>query len=206
MEFSEVVRRRRMVRRYQPDRAVPDDVREALLAAARRAPSAGFSQGVSFLVLETPAARDRFWSATASDGPDDPWLSGMKTAPLLILVWTSELAYRKRYTEPNKAAGGTQTDRAEHQWPAPIWYVDAGMAAMAMLYAAVDAEPQLGACFFGLPVDRVDVVREVFGVPGDQLTVGVISVGYRAPDEVPSGSPTQRGRKPVEEVVHRGRW
>ena len=48
-----MVRRRRMVRDYDPDRPVPADVRERLLAHALRAPSAGFSQGWAFLVLET---------------------------------------------------------------------------------------------------------------------------------------------------------
>ena len=45
MEFQEVVRRRRMVRNYDPDRPVPAEVRERLLANALRAPSAGFTQG-----------------------------------------------------------------------------------------------------------------------------------------------------------------
>ena len=53
MEFSEVVRRRRMVRRFDPDRPVE---REAVLRALRtavRAPSAGFCQGWDFVVLDT---------------------------------------------------------------------------------------------------------------------------------------------------------
>lgn len=61
MEFSEVVRRRRMVRRFDPDRPVE---REAVLRARRtavRAPSAGFSQGWDFVVLDTPEDRHRFW-------------------------------------------------------------------------------------------------------------------------------------------------
>ena len=54
VEFGEVVRRRRMVRDYAPDRPVPAEVRERLLEHAIRAPSAGFSQGWAFLVLESP--------------------------------------------------------------------------------------------------------------------------------------------------------
>lgn len=204
MEFGEVVRRRRMMRRYQPGRAVPVEVRDRLVEVARRAPSAGFSQGVSFLLLESATDRDRFWSVSTTDGPADRWLSGIRTAPLLIVFWTSELAYTERYAEPDKASGPGVPRRAA--WPAPFWYVDAGMAAMAMLYAVVDAEPELGACFFGLPGDRVDGVRDAFGVPAEQLPVGVISVGYRPSAEAPSGSPTRRDRKPVEEIVHRGRW
>ena len=64
MEFADVVRRRRMVRDYDPDRPVPPDVRERLLEHAIRAPSAGFSQGWAFLVLESAEERDRFWTAT----------------------------------------------------------------------------------------------------------------------------------------------
>ena len=61
MEFRDVVRRRRMVRNYDPDRPVPPEVRERILEHAIRAPSAGFSQGWAFLVLEELADRDRFW-------------------------------------------------------------------------------------------------------------------------------------------------
>ena len=71
MEFADVVRRRRMVRDYDPDRPVPPEVREKLLEHAIRAPSAGFSQGWAFLVLEAPAERDLFWSVTASGGAPD---------------------------------------------------------------------------------------------------------------------------------------
>ncbi|MCW2535565.1 MAG: Nitroreductase, partial [Modestobacter sp.] len=53
MEFRDVVRARRMVRDYDPDRPVPAEVRDRLLEHAIRAPSAGFSQGWAVLVLET---------------------------------------------------------------------------------------------------------------------------------------------------------
>jgi len=54
VEFADVVRRRRMVRDYDPDRPVPAEARERLLEHAIRAPSAGFTQGWAFLVLESP--------------------------------------------------------------------------------------------------------------------------------------------------------
>ena len=67
MDFQEVVRRRRMVRDYDADRPVPAEVRERLLENALRAPSAGFSQGWGFLVLEAAEDRNRYWSATADE-------------------------------------------------------------------------------------------------------------------------------------------
>lgn len=53
MEFSDVIRRRKMVRAFTGEPLAPG-LTEQLLQAANRAPSAGFSQGYSFLVLEGP--------------------------------------------------------------------------------------------------------------------------------------------------------
>ncbi|SEQ93652.1 nitroreductase family protein [Microlunatus flavus] len=203
MELADALRRRRMVRRYDPDAAVAPESLEAVLAAALRAPSAGFTQGVSLLVLDTPEQRALFWSATAGeDGASNRWLDGMLTAPVLVLVLTDREAYLDRYAEPDKG----WTDRDEGRWSAPYWFVDAGMAAMAMLLRAVDLG--LGACFFGVPVERADAVHAAFGVPGTLLGVGVVSLGVPAADgdRGSRGSPARRGRRPAEDLVHRGRW
>src|SRR5262249_51076172 len=75
MEFTEVVRRRRMVRAYDPSRPVPRAVIDDLLELATHAPSAGFSQGWQFLVLDTPAGCDAFWKASVDPGElPDSWL------------------------------------------------------------------------------------------------------------------------------------
>jgi nitroreductase len=197
MEFAEVVRRRRMIRSYDEARPVPDDALDAVLAAALRAPSAGYTQGVSLMLLSSATERETFWRVVAD--MDSTWLRGMRTAPVLVAVWTSEEAYLDRYAEPDKG----WTDRDPARWSAPYWFVDAGMASMAALLSAVDQE--LGACFFGIPVDRIAAVREAFKVPMSQLSVGVISLGYPESMRV-MGSPTRRPRKAASEVVHRGIW
>jgi nitroreductase len=199
MEFRDVVRRRRMVRRYA-DRALPDGLAEELASVALRAPSAGFTQGVSLLLLESAAERDLFWTAVAPAGTASAWARSLRTAPLLILLWTNQTSYLDRYAEPDK--GWTDRDRA--RWSAPYWWVDAGMAGMLTLLAAVDQ--RLGAGFFGIPADRIEAVRAAFGVPPEELSVGVVSVGYPHPDEQPSGSPTRRPRKAASSLVHRGSW
>jgi nitroreductase len=199
VEFAEVVRRRRMVRDYDPDRSVPPEVSERLLAHAIRAPSAGFSQGWAFLVLETPEERDRFWTATTDGGTPDSWLLRMRRAPLLIVPMSDKSAYLDRYAEPDKG----WTDRDETRWPVPYWDVDAGMAALLMLLTAVDEG--LGACFFGIPPERLGPFRAAFGVPEAFRPVGCVSVGYPGTEDRRSPS-LGRGRRGVEEVVHRGRW
>ena len=192
-----MLRRRRMIRRYDEARRVPPEAVDAVLTAALRAPSAGFTQGISLLVLSSPAERAAFWRVTGE--VDSAWLRGMRTAPVLVLVWTSEEAYLDRYAEPDKG----WTDRDPARWSAPYWFVDAGMASMAALLSAVDEG--LGACFFGIPTDRIAAVREAFSVPVSQLSVGVISLGYPAAAPV-MGSAKFRPRKAASEVIHRGIW
>jgi len=153
---------------------------------------------VSFLVLSEAADRERFWQLTADR--DTGWLRGLRPAPVLIAVWTSQQAYLDRYAEPDKG----WTDRDPERWSAPYWFVDAGMASLAILLGAVDAG--LGACFFGVPPDRVAAVRRAFGVPPDQLCVGMVAVGYPAAGEQASGSAARRPRRPRGEIVHAGRW
>src|SRR5215212_2480151 len=188
-----------MVRDYDPDRPVSPEIRERLLEHAIRAPSAGFSQGWAFLVLESPGERDHFWAATTGDVAPDGWLTRMRRAPLLIVPLSNRSAYLDRYAEPDKG----WTDRDETRWPVPYWDVDAGMAALLILLTAVDEG--LGACFFGIPGDRLPAFRAAFGIPGDFRPVGCLSIGY-AGTEDPRSPSLRRGRRGVEEVVHRGRW
>ena len=198
MELAEVLRRRRMVRAYAPDRPVPPEVRDRVCAAALRVPSAGFTQGVSLLVLTSAEERAAYW-ATAAGAAESRWLAGMRTAPVLVLLWTSRAAYLDRYAEPDKG----WTDRDPERWSAPFWFVDGGMAALAMLLTATDVG--LGACFFGIPGARIGAVRTAFGVPGDQLSLGVVSLGYPEPGGA-SGSPARRPRRPAADLIHHGTW
>ncbi len=72
-----------------------------------------------------------------------------------------------------------------------------------MLLTAVDEG--LGACFFGIPAERVEALREAFGIPATYTPVGAVTIGHRTDDPGGAGS-VRRGRKPLEQVVHRGRW
>ncbi len=198
MEFAQVVRRRRMVRRYDPQRPVAREVVERCLANAVRSPSAGFSQGWDFLVLTREAERDAFWSATASDGSDDPWLRGIRAAPVLIVCLSHKAAYLERYAAPDKG----WTDRDEARWPVPYWDVDTGMAALLLLLTATDEG--LGSLFFGVPPERHDAVRAAFDVPADRRIVGVVSMGYAVPG--PRSPSLRRHRRGADEVSHWGRF
>lgn len=198
MEFADVVTRRRMVRNYT-DEPVDPAVVDRVLGNALHAPSAGFSQGWAFLRLDTPADVARFWDVATPPGRgSDGWSAGLRRAPVLIVPLSSKAAYLDRYAEPDKG----WTDRDESRWTAPYWDIDTGMASLLMLLTVVDEG--LGACFFGIPAERVGAFRDAFGVPDDYRPIGVVSIGHRAPDR---RSPSlRRGRRDLDAVVHRGRW
>jgi nitroreductase len=197
MELREAVLTRRMIRTYDPDRPIPREALNAMLSLAARAPSAGHTQGSRFLVLDDITSRAAFWHATAGGEPDT-WRTRMKTAPVLIVVFSDKEAYFDRYAEPDKG----WHDRDESHWPVPYWDIDAGMAAMILLLAAVDAE--LAACFFGVPREKWDGLRAAFAVPQRLTPIGVISLGHSAPD---LRSPSlRRGRRPLEDLVSYARF
>jgi nitroreductase len=196
MELQEAVRKRRMIRSYDPDRPVPRETLEMLLNLAIRAPSAGHTQGWRFLVLDDITSRSRFWLVTSDDRPEDDWLRRMQSAPALIICFSDKAAYLDRYAEPDKG----WTDKDEAHWPVPYWHIDTGMAAMILLLGITDAG--LGACFFGIPPERWPAFLEAFSVPDGLAPVGVVSLGYPAPDRK---SPSlKRGRRRLDDVVAYG--
>jgi nitroreductase len=207
MEFDEVVRRRRMVRSYDASRPIPPELVDKIVNHALRAPSAGFSQGWGFLVLQEPADRDLYWSATTEAdlgaAPTDQawkgtWLERMRTAPLIIVALSNKSVYLDRYAQDDKG----WTDRDESHWPVPYWDIDTGFASLLMHLTAVNEG--LGSCFIGLPVSTVGAFKAAFGIPDEFTPIGALTVGYRAPDK---RSPSlRRGHRPVDDVVHHGRW
>ncbi|HET6152733.1 MAG TPA: nitroreductase family protein [Marmoricola sp.] len=202
MEFQDVVDRRRMIRNYA-ERPVDPAIVDRALHNATHAPSAGFSQGWGFLVLDTADDVRRWWSVTtdaASLADPDDWLTGMMRAPVVIVPCSSKAAYLDRYAERDKG----WEDRAEAHWPVPFWHMDAAMASLLILQTAVDEG--LGACFFGIPVDKVAGVRSEFAIAAAFDPVGVITLGHRVEDTGNAGSPASRVRKPLGDVVRRGNW
>ncbi|GAC1590462.1 MAG: hypothetical protein NVS3B21_08070 [Acidimicrobiales bacterium] len=188
-----------MVRAYQRrpvDRAVLDRVIDAGL----RAPSAGFSQGSAFVVLEGDRTAD-FWKATERPG-SAPVAGGrlahLRDAPVVIVPFAHKSAYLERYSEPDKVGLGLDD---ESGWPVPYWDIDTAFSVMAILLAATDAG--LGALFFGLFAGD-QALRACLDVPEGFRAIGAITLGWPAVDD-PSPS-LARGRRPRSERVHYGQW
>ena len=199
MEFRQVVRKRRMVRSFD-QRPVPREVIDRVLDLARRAPTAGYAQGVEFLVLDTPETVRAFWEIT-----DDPEMPNDLVDPALgptviVLPIADKRAYLARYAEGDKIDVGMDREEA---WPVPFWDIDAAMASMLALLAAVDEG--LAGWFFGINYGE-RALLDHFGVPEGIRPVGILGFGYRADAEAPSGSGAVRARRPLEDQLHRNGW
>ena len=197
MELREVIRRRRMERRFDP-RPLPAEVLDRILHSATRGPSAGFSQGLDLLVLEGPEAVSGFWRATTDPRFGKPYSTA--EPPVIVLVLSDKQAYLERYGAPDKAGLGMEVEAG---WPVPYWDLDAAMAAMLMLLAAVDEG--VGAWFFGV-FHGAEALLQDLGVPPGRRLTGAFALGYPAADDRPEGSARTRARRPLDQVVHRGRW
>jgi nitroreductase len=77
---------------------------------------------------------------------------------------------------------------------------DLGQATMSMLLAAADLG--VGTCHAG--VTDLELARELLGFPADRPWAFLVSLGY--PADRPLTPVRNPRRRPLDEVVHRGRW
>jgi nitroreductase len=203
MEFRELLRRRRMVRSFT-DEPVPVDAVGRIVDTARRGPSAGYSQGVEFVVVTDEAMRK------AVAGDEAPYRrAGMPPfvaqAPVQVVICTSAAIYTGRYAEADKQAA--TAGRADDDfWHVPYWHVDAGCALMLLLLATVDEG--LAAGFVGVMGEqRQQRLRELLGIPPEYMAIGIAAIGHEAADARQyRGSAARRPRRPLAEIMHRERW
>lgn len=196
MEFKDTILKRRMVRNFSDKPVAPQTI-ERIVDLTRHAPSAGFTQGQSFIIVTNPEMKKAV-AETCMEGEYvksgfDPFIS---KAPVLLIPCTSELAYHRRYQESDKV----DDDGQEIEWPVPYWFMDIGCSVMIALLAAIDEG--LVTAFVGSK--DLKALRSLLSIPAEVTPVGVIAVGYRAID-VPSPS-LKRGRKPDADYVHHETW
>jgi nitroreductase len=197
MEFEKAVLKRRMVRNFQPN-PVPKEIVDKILSLALHAPSAGFSQGWAYVVVQDEKLRKQIGDL---QGETDFYATRrfhrfVSEAPLLIVACASEKIYHDRYRESDKL----KEDGTEIEWPTPYWHFDIGAACMLIFLAVVNEG--YASAFTG--VFRVQEMKKLLRIPEHFHPVGVISVGLPAED-VKSPS-LKRGRRSPEQVVHHEHW
>lgn len=150
--FASVVKRRRMIRKYE-DRPVPEEEIRALLRYAVRAPSAGNLQPWEFILVRDPEVRAQLAQAAMNQ-------NSVATAPIIIATCADIQRMGEKY--------GTRG--------AFYSLVDTAFASLLILLGAT--ERGLGACFVG--AYNPEEVAKIFGLPTHVRPVGLITLGYPA--------------------------
>ena len=199
VNFADIVRSRRMSRSFS-DQKVDTSIITSCIDLARRAPSAGNSQGWHVLLLENESIQ-RYWDvalpAERREGFAFPLLL---QAPVIILSMCDPTAYLERYSEPDKKTTGLGAGL--DQWVAPYWTIDASFATMTFLLALEDVK--LGALFFAHSNEAG--LREEFNIPDHIEILGTIAVGHEAAGPKPQGRSAERIRRSVESIIHQKNW
>ena len=150
--FASVVKRRRMIRKYE-DRPVPEEEIRALLRYAVRAPSAGNLQPWEFILVRDPEVRAQLAKAAMNQ-------NSVATAPIIIATCADIQRMGEKY--------GTRG--------AFYSLVDTAFASLLILLGAT--ERGLGACFVG--AYNPEEVAKILQLPTHVRPVGLITLGYPA--------------------------
>src|SRR3989454_11049337 len=146
MDFARVVRKRRMIRAFTPVPVSEDKIRR-ILELAQHYPSAGFSQGVAFIVITEPERVRRLRDLSRLRGD----------APVLVVPCVSEKLYHDRYHEPDKI----RQDGTEIDWSIPYCNFDAGLVSPLDFLAALNE----GLLPYSLGPFRPNLRKRVLGIP-----------------------------------------
>jgi FMN reductase [NAD(P)H] len=201
MELREILARRRMHRAFLCDPIAPEQI-ERVVGVIRRAPSGGFSQGGSIVVVTDGEKRAAIARAFGDEHYSNDGRNYIADAPVHLVISANESLYHARYTEADKLAA---TGGVEVTWPVPYWFVDAGALMMLVLAAAIDEG--LASAFIGHP-EQKRIFDELVGLPEDVVPIGLALIGKPAPDPTAERgtSRMRERRRPRAELVHWQRW
>ena len=162
--FDEIIRARRSIRHYDPEKKVSQELVEQLIAAATEAPSWKNQQTSRYHVVESPEMRERLkaclWSQTQLT---------VKDAPVLIVTTFVKgiVGFEKDGTPSNEFGDG--------------WGIyDLGLHNALLLLKATD----LGLDSIVLGLRDAEAIRTLLNIPQEEVVVSVIGIGYRSQDAV----------------------
>jgi nitroreductase len=198
MELRDVLARRRMHRAFLPE-PLPHEQVERIASVIRRAPSGGFSQGGSIVVVTDDEKRAAIAEAFGDEHYSTQGRNFIADAPVHMVISANESLYHARYTQPDKLAA---TGGVEITWPVPYWFVDAGALMMLVLLAGIDEG--LASAFIGHP-DQKRIFDELLGLPEEVVPIGLALFG-KPGESPPIGSRLKEMQRPADDLVHWQRW
>lgn len=199
-DFWTVVQGRRSVRRYRPQ-PIQQPVLEAVLEAARWAPSAHNRQPWRFAVVVDPAAKARLslrmgeqWRTDLQgDGADPDFIERRVAISHARVTGAGALVIASVSMEDMDSY--TDAQRNEAEWLMAVQSV--ALACQNLLLAA--HAHGLGACWMCAPLFVPDLVRDVLELPAHWHPQALITLGYPAEGHGAADKPAER--KPLSDWV-----
>lgn len=167
----ELLAARRSTRAFE-DRPVPPGVREAVLAATLRAPTAGNLQMYTILEIEDPALKRRL-SETCDHQPfiaRAPW----------VLVFLADLARLEAWLDASGVDALCEAAGEERKRPREGDFLLACSDALIAAHQCVVAAESvgLGSCYIGDVMENVEIHRELFGLPKYAFPIAMLTIGW----------------------------
>jgi len=156
MDVLEAVKGRRSIRAFK-SQAIPSEIVEKLVDAARFAPSAGNIQPWEFIIVRKPEIKRRLAKAALNQ-------TFIEEAPVVIVVCANEIRSIQGYGIRGKTLYNIQ---------------DTAAAIQNILLVAYSIG--LGTCWIG--AFREEEAREILKIPQGIRPIAIVPVGY--PDEAP---------------------
>lgn len=205
MEFTELINKRRSIRKYLAD-SVDDNVIAELISAAVTAPSGCNSQCWKFIAVKTSdkisalaEAVERGVRRFYCDVEDEIFLASrvkqttfFKNAPLVILVYLTEMKYHDPRVEEYYSGKGYSHCEMLSELGNPD-VLSIGAAVENLILKA--EEMGLGACWMNDPIVSAKEINEFIGVPEGCRLMSVIPLGK------PAYVPREKQMKPLSEVL-----
>ncbi|QOX65686.1 oxidoreductase [Anoxybacterium hadale] len=202
MEFNEVIKLRRSIRKFKAE-PIPDEYVNEILKAGRLAPSVSNIQSTRYLVIKNPEVKEKLNEYTV------PFV---KSAPVVIVccaykkAWNEQEkrflelkeigAFKDFYEETKQQMEILEKEGKVERMANPeifsyyLWQ-HAAIAIDHMMLKAVDLG--LGSCWVGF-VDR-EKVRELVNLDNDYDIIALLPIGY------PSYNPAPRSRFSVDQLL-----
>ena len=190
MDFFEVIRSRRSIREFIPDKRPPSKDIETCLEAARLAPSATNAQPWRFLVARSPEVR----AAVAEAGYNQPCLV---QAPIITILLGDRGVYKKRLRRAKELADvgaiseetlGAIENKYKGKPEGNKEMNDFAIRANCMLagehYLLAAAALELGCCWVGL-FDTEKLVEVLKLDPKYNFPIALLPTGYPAGETPP---------------------
>jgi nitroreductase len=176
MEFEKVIRKRRMIREFDPNKQIPEKIITKLLRNAHRAPSAGHTQVQEFIIVTDPKTKRKLRRVAVDQ-------EYVEEASTLIVVCSNTSRSERRYGQRGREFYSV---------------IDGAFASMLILLSAVNE--RIGAGFVGAFED--DKVSEILKLPRYVRPIGIITLGY--PKETEPFERLERIA--IEDLIHVERW